>query len=76
MEYCGAGSVCDLMAICERTLNEAQISAIMKMSLLGLEYLHNKKKIHRDIKVRKRKKETKETKERKKYDTCSQISYQ
>lgn len=51
MEYCGAGSVCDLMAICERTLTEQQISAIMKQALQGLHYLHTeKKKIHRDIK--------------------------
>lgn len=50
MEYCGAGSLCDLMAICERTLDEEQIAAVMKMSLYGLEYLHKMKKIHRDIK--------------------------
>jgi hypothetical protein len=25
MEYCGAGSVCDLMAMCERTLSEDQV---------------------------------------------------
>jgi len=50
MEYCGAGSVCDLMAICEKTLNEEQIATVMRMSLHGLEYLHDHKKIHRDIK--------------------------
>lgn len=50
MEYCGAGSVCDLMQICERVLTEAQIAAVMRQSLLGLEYLHSTKKIHRDIK--------------------------
>jgi len=50
MEYCGAGSVCDLMAICEKTLNEEQIATVMRMALHGLEYLHEHKKIHRDIK--------------------------
>jgi len=50
MEYCGSGSLCDLMAICERTLTEPQIAAVMKMSLLGLQYLHENRKIHRDIK--------------------------
>lgn len=50
MEYCGAGSLCDLMAICERTLSEEQIAAVMKQALLALQYLHSQKKLHRDIK--------------------------
>lgn len=37
------------MAICDRTLTEEQIAVVMKMALLGLEYLHAKKKIHRDV---------------------------
>ena len=49
MEFCGAGSLCDLMAICERTLNEEQIAIVLKQSLYGLEYLHAKRKIHRDV---------------------------
>ena len=48
--YCGAGSLCDLMAVCERTLTEEQIAVIMRASLHGLHYLHSAKKIHRDIK--------------------------
>lgn len=51
MEYCSGGSICDLMAICERTLNEYQISAVMALALQGLHYLHvDSRKIHRDIK--------------------------
>ena len=50
MEYCAAGSLCDLMAITERTLNEQQIAIVMQQSLRGLHYLHSAKKIHRDIK--------------------------
>lgn len=50
MEYCGAGSLCDLMAICERTLTEEQIASVMRQALLALQYLHSQKKLHRDIK--------------------------
>lgn len=51
MEYCGAGSVSDLMRITEKTLNEDQISVILKDALKGLHYLHSVRKIHRDIKA-------------------------
>ncbi len=51
MEYCGVGSLCDLMAICGRTLTEREIACIVKHALHGLHYLHTTvKKIHRDIK--------------------------
>eukprot|EP00013_Stygamoeba_regulata_P007130 CAMPEP_0177642678 /NCGR_PEP_ID=MMETSP0447-20121125/7728_1 /TAXON_ID=0 /ORGANISM="Stygamoeba regulata, Strain BSH-02190019" /LENGTH=439 /DNA_ID=CAMNT_0019144879 /DNA_START=147 /DNA_END=1466 /DNA_ORIENTATION=+ len=50
MEYCGAGSIADMMAICDRPLSEAQIAAVCKYVLKGLEYLHSVRKIHRDIK--------------------------
>jgi len=50
MEYCGAGSLSDLMAICDTTLGEREIAGVMYQSLLGLDYLHSQKKIHRDIK--------------------------
>lgn len=51
MEYCGAGSVSDIMRLRRKTLNEQEISAILKDTLMGLDYLHGLKKIHRDIKA-------------------------
>jgi serine/threonine kinase 3 len=51
MEYCNAGSVIDLIKITKRTLNEIEISSVCHAVLKGLEYLHDTKKIHRDIKA-------------------------
>uniref|UniRef100_A0A915D8F1 non-specific serine/threonine protein kinase n=1 Tax=Ditylenchus dipsaci TaxID=166011 RepID=A0A915D8F1_9BILA len=51
MEYCGAGSVSDIMRLRRKTLNEMEIGAILKDTLMGLTYLHSLKKIHRDIKA-------------------------
>lgn len=51
MEYCVAGSVSDIMKLTESTFHENQIATILRDTLRGLEYLHLKKKIHRDIKV-------------------------
>ncbi|XP_032836039.1 serine/threonine-protein kinase 3-like [Petromyzon marinus] len=51
MEYCGAGSVSDIIRLRNKTLTEDEIAAILKATLKGLEYLHFMRKIHRDIKA-------------------------
>uniref|UniRef100_A0A665U9J5 non-specific serine/threonine protein kinase n=1 Tax=Echeneis naucrates TaxID=173247 RepID=A0A665U9J5_ECHNA len=51
MEYCGAGSVSDIIRIRNKTLTEEEIASILQATLKGLEYLHFMRKIHRDIKA-------------------------
>ncbi|XP_036427453.1 serine/threonine-protein kinase 4-like [Colossoma macropomum] len=51
MEYCGAGSVSDIIRQRNKTLGEDAIAAILQSTLKGLEYLHFMRKIHRDIKA-------------------------
>ncbi|CAH1103838.1 unnamed protein product [Psylliodes chrysocephalus] len=51
MEYCGAGSVSDIMRLRKKTLDEDEIATILCDTLKGLEYLHLRRKIHRDIKA-------------------------
>ncbi|KAL1493111.1 hypothetical protein ABEB36_011237 [Hypothenemus hampei] len=51
MEYCGAGSVSDIMRLRKRTLSEQEIATVLIDTLKGLEYLHLRRKIHRDIKA-------------------------
>ncbi|RKF71293.1 putative ste ste20 ysk protein kinase protein [Golovinomyces cichoracearum] len=49
MEFCSGGSCGDLMK--PGLIGEEYISIIMRELLLGLEYLHSDKKLHRDIKA-------------------------
>uniref|UniRef100_H3CI16 non-specific serine/threonine protein kinase n=1 Tax=Tetraodon nigroviridis TaxID=99883 RepID=H3CI16_TETNG len=51
MEYCGAGSVADIIRIRNKTLTEEEVAPILQSTLKGLEYLHFMRKIHRDIKA-------------------------
>ncbi|KAK3189399.1 hypothetical protein Dsin_028960 [Dipteronia sinensis] len=50
MEYCGGGSVADLMNVIEEPLEEYQTTYICREALKGLAYLHSIFKVHRDIK--------------------------
>jgi serine/threonine-protein kinase 24/25/MST4 len=49
MEFLAGGSVLDLIK--PGSMTEEQVATILKELLLALEYLHNDKKIHRDIKA-------------------------
>lgn len=51
LEFCDAGSVLDLMRITDGCLSEEQIASIVEMVLQGLNFLHEKRKIHRDVKA-------------------------
>jgi len=51
MEFCGAGSVTDLVKSTKnRTLKEDWIAYVCREVLRGLSHLHKNKVIHRDIK--------------------------
>lgn len=48
MEFCSGGSCADLMK--PGMISEDYIAIIIRELLLGLDYLHADKKLHRDIK--------------------------
>ena len=47
MDFCGAGSIKDLMRASERPLTEEQIQYVLQCVLKALTYLHNMNIIHR-----------------------------
>ena len=42
MEYCGGGSLCDLMSICERTLSEDQIALGKLAKIMNFDVFFNR----------------------------------
>lgn len=50
MEYCGGGSLSDLVNSTGPLVDENTIRYIVSETIKGLIYLHSLKKIHRDIK--------------------------
>jgi serine/threonine-protein kinase 24/25/MST4 len=50
MEFCSGGSCADLMK--PGTIGETEIAVMLKELLMGLTYLHDDHKLHRDIKGR------------------------
>ena len=50
MEYCGGGSISDLLRARKQPLSEESISVVLSDTLKGLDYLHEQRKIHRDVK--------------------------
>lgn len=50
MEFCSGGSCADLMK--PGKIEEEYIAIIVRELLLGLDYLHSDKKLHRDVKGR------------------------
>lgn len=50
MEYCGGGSLQDIYHVTNSGLNELQIAFVCREILKGLQYLHERSKMHRDIK--------------------------
>ncbi|XP_057695311.1 mitogen-activated protein kinase kinase kinase kinase 5-like isoform X1 [Corythoichthys intestinalis] len=49
MEFCGGGSLQDVYSV-TGPLSEAQIAYVCRETLKGVDYLHEQKKMHRDIK--------------------------
>ena len=45
------GSLSSVMQRLREALSEDQISYVLRQTLLGLSYLHDKRKVHRDIKA-------------------------
>lgn len=50
MEFAFGGSIKDILNTREKLYTEVEVASIIKDTLYGLRYIHNKSIIHRDIK--------------------------
>ncbi len=50
MEFCGGGSVAEVIRVLNRPMSEDCIALVCREALNGLKYLHSKAIVHRDIK--------------------------
>eukprot|EP00013_Stygamoeba_regulata_P011760 CAMPEP_0177683942 /NCGR_PEP_ID=MMETSP0447-20121125/32127_1 /TAXON_ID=0 /ORGANISM="Stygamoeba regulata, Strain BSH-02190019" /LENGTH=447 /DNA_ID=CAMNT_0019193677 /DNA_START=204 /DNA_END=1543 /DNA_ORIENTATION=- len=50
LEYCDGGSITSIFDYIEKPFSEIQIAAIMRETLIGLQYLHSENIVHRDLK--------------------------
>jgi len=51
LEYCPGRSVAEVLRLLKIPLTENYIAAIVRDALLGLEYMHSQRKLHRDVKA-------------------------
>lgn len=51
MDYCGMGSIKDMMKLCMETLSESQVAYVASETLKGLAYLHGRNILHLDVKA-------------------------
>ena len=51
MDYCGMGSIKDMMKLCMETLTENQVAYVAFETLKGLAYLHGRNILHLDVKA-------------------------
>mmetsp|Transcript_20182 Transcript_20182/g.34037 ORF Transcript_20182/g.34037 Transcript_20182/m.34037 type:complete len:688 (-) Transcript_20182:3070-5133(-) len=51
MQYCAGGSMSDVFDATQTTLTEPILRVIMAFSILGLNHLHSRRCIHRDVKA-------------------------
>ena len=51
MEYCEGSSLLDVMSACGRCLTEPQTAAALAACTSALHYLHERRRVHRDIKA-------------------------